>query len=147
MKVYLPAVEVEAEQPAAVAEKPVAAGQETILVAEDSEDVLHIVRRVLTKQGYTVLLAADPAEAQEIFARHEGEISLLLTDVVMPHMAGPELYNRLAAQCPSLRVLCMSGYPAHAAIQNGVISAGLPFLQKPFTSDTLLRRVREVLDS
>ncbi len=123
----------------------VARGSETVLVAEDEPGVLTVVQRVLEELGYTVLVAGAPAEAEELMVRHAGQVDLLLTDVVMPGGSGPELYARLSAQYPALKVLYMSGYADRGAQRHRLIEAGSPYLQKPFTPPTLGQKVREVL--
>ncbi|MDP3911069.1 MAG: response regulator [Gemmatimonadales bacterium] len=146
-KVYLPRVDEPAERPAAAAApaRPIA-GTETILVVEDNESVRRLVRTVLSGHGYTVLEAAEPAEALALVGRHGGEIALLVTDVVMPGMSGRELAQQVEAVRPDLLVLYMSGYTDDAIVNHGVLEAGVAFLQKPFTPAGLLRKVREVLD-
>ena len=96
--------------------------------------------------GYTVLAARHGAEALEVSERYPGPIHLLVADVVMPHMSGRELAERLRARRVGLRVLYVSGYTDDAILRHGVREAGVVLLQKPFTPDALARMVREVLD-
>ena len=147
-KIYLPRVNGDAKHCPRAGERNAATlpGSETILVAEDEEVVRAIVHRALQTLGYTALSAASPVEAEEIFAQREGDVALLLADVVMPVMNGCELYERLAAARPDLKVLYMSGYTENAVVRNGVLEPGTPYLQKPFTPDALAWKVREVLD-
>ncbi len=145
-EIYLPRVDATAEalrpQPG-----PTLRGTETILVVDDEEQVLHVARGILRRHGYTVLEARGAGEASLLCERHVGPIHLLLSDVVMPQMSGPELAKRLVQARPEMRVLCMSGYTDDAAVRPGVTDAALAYLQKPITVETLTRRVRDVLDS
>jgi two-component system, cell cycle sensor histidine kinase and response regulator CckA len=122
-------------------------GSETILVAEDEDGVRSLTREVLEKYGYTVLEAANGEEALKVAEQHEGPLDLLLSDVVMPRMGGPELAQALLAKRPSVKVLYMSGYTDHPMVRRGVVNAGVAFLQKPFTPTVLVSRVREVLEA
>jgi two-component system, cell cycle sensor histidine kinase and response regulator CckA len=122
-------------------------GSETILLVEDEEQVRKVARSILQRQGYVVLEASSAAEALGIGKAHAGVIHLLLTDVLMPEMTGPELVEAFAALRPATRVICMSGFTDGTFGQQGLISSGIPFLQKPITQATLARKVREVLDS
>ena len=122
-------------------------GCETILVAEDEELVRELVCEVLEACGYVVLAASSPTQALEVAAGRAGPIDLLLTDVVMPELSGGELAERLTALRPELRVLYSSGYPDDAVVRHGVLEADVAFLAKPFTPETLTRKVREVLDA
>jgi CheY-like chemotaxis protein len=122
-------------------------GTETILLVEDEEIVRGIASEILERQGYTVLVAADPDEALTFAQHYEGDIHLLLTDVVMPKMGGRDLAARVAAARPNAAVLYTSGYTDAAIVHHGVVGDGLAFLQKPFTRKVLVRRVREVLDA
>ena len=121
------------------------AGGETVLVVEDAEGLRELTMRLLQRQGYTVLVAANADEALHLFEQHPS-IDLLLTDVVMPGTSGPELTRRLVGQRRALRVIYMSGYTEEAIVQHGVLKPGIAFLHKPFTSETLGRKIREVLD-
>ena len=121
-------------------------GTETILLVEDEETLRGVARRILEVAGYTVLAAASGQEALQRCAEHAGPIDLLLTDVVMPRMTGPELARALATQRPATRLLYTSGYTDDEVVRRGVRAAELHFLPKPFTEGELLEKVREVLD-
>jgi hypothetical protein len=147
-KVYLPRLEEEGDTPepdGATSGPP--RGTETVLVVEDEAVVRDLVRNMLESLGYTVLAAANGEEAVGVCRTHEGPIHLALTDVVMPVMGGPDATRQMLAMRPDMRLLFMSGYTDHAALRRGILSQGTPFLQKPFTSEGLARKVREVLDS
>jgi CheY-like chemotaxis protein len=122
-------------------------GSETILLVEDDAAVRAVALAILERSGYRVLEAAEAAQALELAESHEGPIHLLLTDVVMPRMSGPELARRLAATRPDLKLVCMSGYTDDTVIRHGVLDARIAFLQKPITPEGLTRKVRDVLDS
>ena len=146
-KIYLPRVEESADVAKAATPRPRAArGSETVLVAEDEAPVRAVARQVLERHGYTVLEAPSAEAALDIATRYSGTIHLLLTDVIMPGISGPELANRLADLRPEARVIFMSGYTDDAVTRHGVLGPGLAYLQKPFTPDTLGLKVREVLD-
>ena len=116
-------------------------------MAEDEDGVRSLTREVLEKYGYTVLEAANGEDALRVAEGHRGPLDLLLSDVVMPRMGGPELAQALLAKHPELRVLYMSGYTDHPMVRRGVVNAGVAFLQKPFTPTVLVARVREVLEA
>jgi PAS domain S-box-containing protein len=120
-------------------------GNETILVVEDAEGLRHLAQRLLERQGYRVLVAADAEEALEEFERHPS-IDVLLTDVVMPGGSGPDLAARLRQQRDSLKVIYMSGYTEDAITRHGVLISGVAFVEKPFTAAALGAKIREVLD-
>jgi two-component system cell cycle sensor histidine kinase/response regulator CckA len=121
-------------------------GTETILLAEDATAVRTAARQILERFGYTVLEAANGTDA--LGTAHNGaKIDLLLTDVVMPEMSGRELVDRFAKLRPNTKVLFMSGYTDDAIVRHGVLRPGTAYLQKPFSPDTLARKVRDVLDS
>jgi NO-binding membrane sensor protein with MHYT domain/nitrogen-specific signal transduction histidine kinase/CheY-like chemotaxis protein len=146
-KVYLPrAAEAEPEMATAMpGQAP--AGTETILLVEDDEAVRELARRSLRARGYTVLSARDGAEALRMAEEHTGPLDLLLTDVVLPNLTGPELAERLRQRRGALRVLFMSGFPGSAVIANGTLTETAAFLPKAFTPDSLVRKVQEVLQS
>ena len=118
----------------------------TVLVAEDEPGVRGPVRRILTGQGYAVLEAADGAQALQVATDHPGPIDLLLTDVVMPVMGGAELAHRIRDARPEIRVLFMTAYSADAVASHGVLAPQSSLLQKPFTVQELVGRVRAVLE-
>jgi len=113
-------------------------------VVEDEEEVRSLTRDVLEMHGYAVLEALDPDDALRLGGSHPGPIDLLITDVVMPRMNGPELARRLRAGRPTLRVLCMSGYPESTDRPAGDTTWNA-WLQKPFNPDGLIAKVRECL--
>jgi two-component system cell cycle sensor histidine kinase/response regulator CckA len=121
-------------------------GTETILLAEDDEIVRRLVIEVLQRYGYQVLEASSTAEAILIGQRHSGPIHLLISDVVMPEMNGPELSIRLQRFRPEMKVLYMSGYTDSTIVQQRMADEARNFIQKPFVPDALVRRVREILD-
>jgi CheY-like chemotaxis protein len=120
-------------------------GCETILVVEDTDDLRKMICQILAQNGYTVLEAANGAEALEISGAHREPIDLVLTDVVMPKMDGGELAERLRGINPGQRLLFMSGYTDGALIQR--MAKLYAILAKPFTSFALVRKIREVLDT
>ncbi|HEX9670977.1 MAG TPA: response regulator, partial [Thermoanaerobaculia bacterium] len=133
-----------APPPPAEAERP--RGSETILVVEDEAILRELLRKLLEAAGYTVVLARNGAEALEICERKDSPIDLLLTDLVMPEMSGREVAQRVRAKIPGIHVLYMSGYTDDAVVVHGVLEEDMAFLQKPFTLQTLARKVREVLE-
>ncbi len=146
-KIYLPRLDDtegagEARPP--TAEMP--RGTETVLIVEDEPNVRSVVRQMLERLGYTVLDAGDGRLALELATRYHGPIHLVMTDVVMPVLGGRQLAEQLATLRPETKVLYTSGYTDDAVVRHGVLEAGIPFLQKPFTPDGLARVVREVLD-
>jgi PAS domain S-box-containing protein len=146
-RIYLPRYEAEGRTTAVDAELAQAPrGTETVLVVEDEASLLQLCRRVLEQLGYSVLTAGTPHDGLRLAAEHQGEIDLLLTDVVMPGMGGRQLQEILAATSPEVRHLFMSGYAAGALTQQGVQDGDPNLLQKPFTRMQIARRVREALD-
>lgn len=123
------------------------AGGETVLIVEDEAPLREIARRILDRNGYTVLVAADSANAIDIAAEEGTGLDLLLTDVIMPQMLGKEVANRITNLCPSVRVLYMSGYAQPILAAQGTLEPGVTLVEKPFTEASLLEKVREVLDA
>jgi PAS domain S-box-containing protein len=121
-------------------------GSETLLLVEDEATVRASVRRLLEWHGYRVIEAGNGSEALRIYEENPGAIDLVLTDLVMPEMGGRELVERLRLSNPALRVVFMSGYTEQTIANNGSMPPGTGFVEKPFTVDTLMRRLREVLD-
>jgi signal transduction histidine kinase/ActR/RegA family two-component response regulator len=146
-KIYLPRVD---EVPHAGARAPVAGpaagGKETVLVAEDSDELREMIRETLEGLGYAVLSATDGEAALAVAAAHPGPIHLLLSDVVMPRLGGAELARRLEEIRPGIRLLYMSGYANGAISREGVLHPGVSLLEKPFAAESLARAVREAFD-
>jgi signal transduction histidine kinase len=146
-KVYFPKASQGERQPVAVAATDGLAGTETILLTEDQPEVRSVACAVLERYGYRVLEASHGDEALRILRAHREPIHLLLSDVVMPSMSGPELARLVQLEHPGIRVLYASGYTDDAIVRHGVLDPGVAFLQKPFTPTALLRKVREMLDA
>jgi two-component system, cell cycle sensor histidine kinase and response regulator CckA len=121
-------------------------GSETLLLVEDEEAVRFLSRSLLERAGYHVLDAADPRHAEDVLRQHGDTIDLLVTDVIMPGSSGPSLFERLSAERPSLKVLYMSGYPDDGMVHQAGLPPEVEFLQKPFTAEALMCKVREALD-
>jgi CheY-like chemotaxis protein len=146
-EVYLPQIDGEAatEAPAPPLAEP-ARGIETVLVVEDDEGVRKFTCAALRRLGYQVLEAVNAGEALLACERRRQPISLLVTDVVMPHMSGPQLAVRLQGIQPTMRVLYTSGFTDDAVVRHGLLDQSMAFLQKPFAASALGRKVRDVLD-
>ncbi|MFO7598677.1 MAG: PAS domain S-box protein [Candidatus Desulfacyla sp.] len=147
-RIYLPrhGEEVEEKVEAVETETPQGRG-ETILIVEDDAPVLQLAQRVLENLGYAVLTSASPAEAITTAREYQGEIHLLMTDVVLPEMSGKELAGEISRIRPAIRTLYMSGYTADVIAHHGVLDEGVQFIGKPFMPDILARKVREALGS
>jgi CheY-like chemotaxis protein len=144
--IYLPRQTGEVEQARDQGQVATASrGQETILVVEDEAANLKLVRRMLVRQGYTVLEAGTPGEAIRIAQEHVGEIHLLMTDVIMPEMNGRDLASLLLSFYPHLKCLFMSGYTADVIANHGVLEEGVSFISKPFSAKGLGDKVRQTL--
>jgi signal transduction histidine kinase/ActR/RegA family two-component response regulator len=146
-KIYLPRVEASADGPADTGDGPTRRGNETVLLVEDEPMIRRVVVQALELHGYTVL-EADGAERALAFCRDAAQgIDLLVTDVVMPQVSGPQLARQVATLRPELPILYISGYADRALVHQGQREAGSDFLQKPFTPEVLARKVRHILDS
>ncbi len=146
-KIYLPQIESpEAMARPAALSAAIPRGSETILLAEDEDQVRAVARGILQRAGYHVLEARTPGEALLISEQHPVGIDLLLTDVIMPKMNGRELAERIVSMRPGIKVLFMSGYTDDVILHHGVLDSGVAFMQKPLTPDSLTRKVRQVLD-
>jgi CheY-like chemotaxis protein len=146
-QIYLPRVsEVAEAQGVEVAAQPAAGGRETVLLAEDDASVREVVAQALSQKGYRVLRAPDGQTALEMARSSAEVIHLLVTDLVMPGMTGRALASALVAERRGVRVLYISGYTDDAVVRKDVFEEGVPYLQKPFTSEALALKVREVLD-
>jgi signal transduction histidine kinase/CheY-like chemotaxis protein len=148
VEIYLPRVEESVERVAAGASGPEAEhrGFETILVVEDEELVRGMIRKALESSGYRILEAREGADALAVARRHEGDLDLVLTDVVMPRMGGVELAERLREEWPRIGVLYMSGYADRDGRSGAALPAGASLLEKPFGPREVARKVREALD-
>ncbi|MDQ6717284.1 MAG: PAS domain S-box protein [Gemmatimonadota bacterium] len=148
LKIYLPAVPrgFSAEPTAALTEDEIH-GTETILLVDDAESLRNIAHRTLAKAGYSVMAANGGAAALQIQEQFQSRIDLLLTDVIMPEMTGPEVARRVCEKRAGIRVLYMSGYAEGNAANHFEYGPGIAFLAKPFTADQLLRAVRAILNS
>jgi PAS domain S-box-containing protein len=146
-KIFLPRTERAADPADAPPPVPQSlTGTETILVVEDQPEVRAVIRDILARHGYGVLEAANSVEAQSILTSSDGEVHLLLTDLVLPGTSGRDLAEQLVVGRPNLRVLCMSGYTDDMVVHHGVLDAGIAFIRKPFTPKVLLKKIRDVLD-
>ncbi len=139
-RIYLPAVEQPPDGLAPPRESPLLQGTETILLVEDEDGVRRVLETMLKRHGYQVLSSASAADAMAVAERHAGEIDLLITDIVMPGMSGRKMAERMMAQRPQMRVLFVSGY-GEPIEPHGKTA----FLQKPFTTEELALKIREVL--
>ena len=146
-RVYLPRVDEVGKPKMATVEQTVdVRGSETVLVVEDDDRIRAFVSRVLKNGGYKVLEASHGDEALAICRQRDEPPHLLLTDVIMPKMSGRELADRLVKMYPQIEVLYMSGYTDDTIAHHGVLEPGLNFISKPFPSDDLVKKVREILD-
>lgn len=142
--IYLPRAEGTAAEPETVPVVSSSHGSETILLAEDDENFRKLVREILDKNSYTVLEAKDADEAIKIAKESNQPIHILLTDVIMPHVMGPELAREVATHQPDIKVIYMSGYTDKAVQRCGVLDASVNFIAKPFAMETLLEKIRHV---
>jgi PAS domain S-box-containing protein len=145
-KVYLPLGAEARKAPASPAAAAASlSGTETILVVEDDAALARLAAIMLRRGGYTVLQPERVADAVEVAAAHEGPLHLVLTDVIMPEMNGPEIYDRIRDVHPEAKALYMSGYTDNVIVRHGVLKEGIQFIQKPFSLPSLLEKVRGVL--
>src|SRR5579872_5975659 len=143
--IYNAVTEAAAEQHAVTVPDKALGGSETILLVEDEESVRKLVRDTLVNKGYKVIEGENGESGVAAALRHKGKIDLVITDVVTPGMGGREMVKQLALSRPNAKVLYLSGYTEDAIISDGSIESGTAFLQKPFTLQSLSRKVREVL--
>jgi len=147
-KIYLPRVEGAAvTNTADVVASRTTRGTETVLLVDDDDQVRTVARGILRRLGYLVLEASNGGEALMISEQHPAKIQLLLTDVVLPRMSGRQIAERITSMRPGIDVLFMSGYTDDAVLQHGILESGVAYLQKPLTSESMARKVRQVLDS
>ncbi len=145
-RVYFPAVDAPADARVPASRGIILGGNETILLAEDDDSVRGLTERILSSYGYRVLSASDGEEAVRMLRRHGKGIAMVVLDAVMPKMGGKEAYDEMVKTFPGMKALFLSGYSADAIHDAFVLHAGVPFLQKPFGSSSLAKKVREVLD-
>ena len=145
VRIYLPSLLETSQLVHSTEAAPQRRGVETILVAEDEPALREKVREVLEAAGYRVLVSKDADDVIQIVMQHKGPVDLLLTDVVMPKLSGPQLAMQLQPLNPQMKVLYMSGYPDPSKL-NAELESDAAFIQKPFTKQKLLRRLREVLE-
>jgi PAS domain S-box-containing protein len=146
-KIYLPQHETGTPvQTDTATAKPVACGNETILLVEDEPTLLRLATIMLERLGYVVIVAKTPGEAIHLAHEHSGPIHLLMTDVVMPGMNGRDLAKNLLSIYPGIKSLFMSGYTANVIVHNGVLDEGVHFIQKPFSLKDLGAKLRDVLE-
>ena len=145
--VYLPAESAPIDRPREVAPGPTRSrASETVLVVEDDSIVRELICEVLRKQGYVVLCASTGQEGLRLARKHRGEVELLISDVIMPELGGPQLARELLNEQPAIKVLFVSGYSDDEVAEQGVLPADVRYLEKPFSPEDLARKVREVLD-
>jgi len=125
---------------------PTISSTETLLIVENEAAIRNLLQMALRKNGYTVLAAESGREALDLVSTHSGPIHLLITDVMMPDIDGPELVRRLSAIRPETRALFMSGYMDDALGEQGVLPSSVNFIQKPFSPSTIAQKVRDILD-
>ena len=145
-KIYIPRAEEQIFEKPSVLLKRDLRGKETVLLVEDEGSILALGKAILQRHGYEVLTTKSPTEAVEIAKNHPHPIHLLITDVVMPEMNGKDLRDRLAEVKPGFECIFMSGYTADVIAHHGVLDEDIDFLQKPFSVQALLKKVRDVLD-
>jgi CheY-like chemotaxis protein len=147
-KVYLPITEEQSSITDVPAQERVAPrGEETILVVEDEESLRSVTREFLSNKGYQVIVAEDFQRAVEACENNGRQIDLLMTDVVLPGASGPKLADRLAVSRPDMKVLFVSGYTADALVHGDLHRTDFAFLSKPFSLNTLARKIRTILDA
>ncbi len=147
VRAYFPQVSAPVAAETTVNEEVPARGHETVLLVEDEVKLLEIGQRILEEAGYQVIATPDPLTALQLAADHEMSIDLLLTDVIMPKLNGKELAERMLAVQPGIKVAYMSGYATDIIAARGLLEDGVQLLQKPFTTEALTRKLREILDS
>jgi CheY-like chemotaxis protein len=145
-KIYLPRVFEPSEELKREAGEELPRGTETVLVVEDDGSVREVAVNILRMQGYKVLEATGGEEALIICEKEKNPIHLILTDILMPHMTGPQLIRQLKQVRQDLKVLYMTGYTDESVVHQGILEKGVKLIHKPFTIKKMARKVREVLD-
>ncbi|HMK64953.1 MAG TPA: ATP-binding protein, partial [Thermodesulfobacteriota bacterium] len=147
VKIYFPKlIDQSKVEPAKTEDRVMPTGSETVLLVEDQDQLMNVSKNILNKLGYLVLAALSPKQALQLAENHAGEIHLLLTDVVMPGMNGVELAEQLLRYRKGMNVLYMSGYTAETIRRHGVLNEKSNFIEKPFLTQKLAEKIREVLD-
>jgi CheY-like chemotaxis protein len=146
-KIYLPVTTAVADAPPPPADTSALRGTETVLVIEDQVTVRDLIEKTLRRLGYTVIAASTGAQAVTAAAERRGPIDVILTDVILPDGSGRQAARQILAMIPTVRVLYMSGYTDDAIVHHGVLEQGLAFIQKPFTADEVVRKIRDVLSA
>jgi CheY-like chemotaxis protein len=144
-KIYLPVIAQEADKLVTGVLPPVTGGMETILLAEDAVTVRDLAKNILEEYGYHVILAENGVDAIEAYKARPG-IALLILDVIMPGKNGKEVYAEIRGLKPDIKAIFMSGYTANIIHKKGILDSATEFISKPFSPNTFLRKVREVLD-
>lgn len=144
--VLLPATEQASAPEESQSDSQPARGEETILLVEDEQALREVTRRILTGAGYRVIVAANGPEALKTADTHSGPIDLVLSDVIMPQMPGPQMVAQLLAQRPSVRVLLMSGFAQPILDAGGHLDEGMTLIEKPFSGPTLLAKIAQILE-
>jgi len=144
-KIYIPRSDEEIVVQEVEEEPPAAASTGTILLVEDDNMVRRLTTDMLEAIGYQTVSAGSPHEAMALIEKHEGQIDLIITDVVMPGMSGKELIEKIEAVRPGMRVLYMSGYTTNVIAHRGVLDEGVNFIQKPFSIGDLARKINSIL--
>jgi hypothetical protein len=147
IRMLIPATEEEPEQDEGPTERHRAIGGETVLVVEDEDAMREVTRRILQRNGYQVITAPGGVEAVAVARRYQGDIHLLLTDVIMPQMLGKEVATRVGELRPDIKILYMSGYARPVLADQGTLDPGVILVEKPFSEVGLLDNVRAVLDA
>lgn len=144
--IHFPKSDEQPDRPEDPAEKMVPGHGETVLIVEDEHQVLELAEAILKSAGYTVLKAGTPSAALDMARQHKDRLSIVVADMVLPEMNGKELNESITDLCPEIRTLFMSGYADDAIDGEAIAAAGAAFIQKPFSVDSLTRKVREILD-
>ena len=145
-KILLPRVDARPEAVQVAAAPVDLSGREKVLLIEDDQALRATIARILRGHGYDVLLANDGPHAVELARQHGAAIALVLSDVIIPGRSGPEIVSEIQKLAPEMKAVFMSGYTEHASLPEGALRGGGTYLQKPFTPDTLARKLRAVLD-
>jgi len=147
LKIYLPRVDQRPDVPQVNRPPIELRGHEAVLLVEDDDRVRNAMTRILTSYGYRVLVARDSGEAIALAKEHGEALDLVLSDVIIPGLSGPDTVREIRKHAPKVKPLFMSGYTDHAILRDGVLQAGTNFIQKPFAPKTLAIKLREILDA